>query len=233
MKESRLMHTPLRTMLSLATALCLATPLAQACPKQLPDGLSGTVVGRDLLVAGLSSHITQVESGLAVGELLNRTEKTWKDAGYDVKRNTAAGWQIVSALSDDCIASLQLAERAKAFGYFAVSKLAPGGAVTPQSLGVPVPGDAKVTSSVISDDDGRKGVTMSMTSARSMEDLSRFFAERLAAGKWTAIRSHRIDGAKSGVSTMIVNAQRERTRIEIVIWKEGQAQIVLTLAPTI
>ncbi|WP_413898867.1 hypothetical protein, partial [Rhodoferax sp.] len=88
--------------------LSVAPLLAHACPATLPAGLSGASVGQDLITNGLAMSITQVEGRETVNELLNRAEKTWTAAGFKVKRNHAAGWGIVSALSGQCLATLQL-----------------------------------------------------------------------------------------------------------------------------
>lgn len=212
-------------------SLLLAATAAYACPKQLPEGLAGVAVGQDLVTNGLAMSITQVEGRESVIDVLKRTEKTWKDAGYQVKRSNAAGWEIVSALSNTCMVTLQLISRNGAFGYLARSRTRIVNAMTPQSAGAPIPDDAKVTSSVASDDDGRKGLTLSMTSARSPDDLNRFFMEQLKESHWGAIRSQVFKYVKpQDTSSILVSAQRDRKRIEIVIWPEQETQIVMTIS---
>lgn len=73
---------------------------AHACPTKIPEGLSSTKIIDNIINNGLSMSVTQVESGLSVNDILDKTEKLWKEEGYKVKRNTALSWEIVSALTD-------------------------------------------------------------------------------------------------------------------------------------
>ncbi len=179
-------------------------------------------------------EVTQVTGNEAVNAILNRTEKNWKEEGFKVKRNSAVGWEIVSALSDKCMVTLQLMTRNGAFGYLTRSEPSTLNAITPQSLGVSIPGNAKITSSLLSDDDGREGLTMSMTSTWSLEELNKFFALQLNENKWTGISSHEMRSMNAQVINSIsVKAQRGRKQIEIVIWPEREAQIVMTISDAI
>lgn len=206
---------------------------ALACPKKIPEGLTGTSVGKNLNANGLTMDIVQVESREAAKDIIQRTEKTWKDEGYKVKRNSAAGWEIVSAMGEKCLVTLQLSSRNGAFGY--LSRGAPGKltVATPASMGAPVPGDAKVTSSVISDDDGRKGLVMSMESSRAPDDLLAFFIQQLKENKWGAIRPTVLKGKNLETKSILITAQRSRTQIDIVIWREADTQMMITISEII
>ena len=97
-------------------------------------------------------------------------------------------------------------------------------------MGVPIPGDARVTSSVASLDDGRKGLVMAMNSSRSPEALSLFFMEQLTLNKWSGVRTHRITDRKTGVRSLFINARRDTRQLQIVIRPERTAEIVLTVS---
>lgn len=175
--------------------------------------------------------ITQVESRESVNVILIRTEKAWIDEGYKVKRNNAIGWDIISAMGEKCMVTLQLSSRNGAFGYISRSTPAKLSTAIPESLGAPIPGNAKVNSTVVSDDDGREGLTMSMTSSLSLEDLNKFFALQLNDYKWTGIKSHEIRGVNGkDISSITVSAQRDRKHIDIIMWPEREVQIVMTIS---
>ncbi|UUZ55958.1 hypothetical protein LP419_11250 [Massilia sp. H-1] len=61
---------------------------------------------------------------------------------YKVKRNEASGWDVLSALSDTCMTTLQLGDRPAAFGYLAVNKLKKSVRVARGDMPVP-PGGAR------------------------------------------------------------------------------------------
>jgi hypothetical protein len=205
---------------------------AQICPGDVPAGLSAVPIGQDIVNNGLSATIIQVQGRESVERILAQTEKRWREAGLDVRRNSAVGWQILAALGDNCLTTLQLSERNGAFGYFSHSKPAKARLVA-RDFGVTLPEGAKLESSVASDDDGRKGLTLTLNSNQSLEQLRRFFQEQLSEAKWAGVRTHRMVLPKNAADGQIISAQRERVRIEIVMWKEKQTRMVLTLAPAL
>jgi hypothetical protein len=219
----------IKTSLALA-AFALSALNAYACQAKLPEGLSGDAVGSNLGSNGILMSITQVKSQQPIKEILDRTEIVWKEAHFDVKRSTAAGWEIVSGLRDKCLVTLQLSNHNGAFGYFAVGRPGSAPKVTLQSQGLDLPDAARVTSSITSDDDGRKGLTTSMTSSRSLDELRNFFMDQLREKKWGDVRSHTVAGVRSGVASLLVTAQRGRKQVEIIMWKERETQIVMTLS---
>jgi len=213
-----------------ALAMLLLVSSAFACPARLPDKLTAVGVAGNVALNGLAMSITLVEGADSADTLLRRTEKLWADNGHTPKRSTVAGWSVLSAVGGGCLATLQLIDRNGAYGYFTRSRKGNGPAITPQAMGVPIPGDATVTSSVTSDDDGRKGLVMSLNSSRSPEELSIFFMEQLTLNKWSGVRTHWIADQKTGARSLFVNARRDRKQIEIVIWPERATQIVLTVS---
>ncbi|MET3139953.1 hypothetical protein AAKU61_004336 [Undibacterium sp. GrIS 1.2] len=128
--------------LSLLTFL-LVTTRAFACPKQIPEGLNGVTVGSDVVTNGLAMTISQVQGRESVEEIMQRTQKTWIAAGYSVKRNSTLGWDVLSAMGNQCLVTLQLTKRNGAFGYLALSHKTMSSSVTPQSMGAPLPPNAK------------------------------------------------------------------------------------------
>jgi hypothetical protein len=95
-------------------------------------------------------------------------------------------------------------------------------------MGVPVPEGATVSSSVASNDDGRKGMVAVMHSPRSAEELSNFFLARLAQDRWSGTRARVIQ--RRGGAVRFVKAQRGRSQVDIVIWSGAPTQVVLTVA---
>jgi hypothetical protein len=211
-------------------ALLFAAKGTAACPAHLPDKFAAVQVADNAVLNGLAMSITQLESADSVDRLLSRTEKLWADEGHKPRRGKVAGWQVLSVAGEGCITTLQLVSRDGAFGYFTRSRKANTAAITPQSMGIPIPADAKVASSVASNDDGRKGLVMAMNSSRSPEELSMFFMEQLTLNKWSGVQTHRITDRSNKVRSLFINARRDRAQIEIVIWPERSAQIVLSVS---
>lgn len=216
--------------LSLLTCLLLSSAAAQACPKQVPPGLTAIAVGSKVVVNGLSMAINQVQGPGTAAGVLDRVEKAWKEGGYDVRRARTAGWETVSAMGDKCLVTLQLVDRKGVFGYLARSTPGTAAAPTPGAMGVVLPPDARVASSVASDDDGRKGLVVTMSSNRTLDQLNEFFMRQLGENKWSATRSHKIVNPANGSESLLVTAQRGRRQVELVMWPEGRTQIVMTIS---
>lgn len=216
--------------LSLLTYLLLSCAAARACPAQVPPGLSAIAVGSKIVVNGLSMAINQVQGPGTAAGVLDRVEKAWKEGGYEVRRGAAAGWETVSAKGNKCLVTLQLVNRKGVFGYLARSTPAIAAPLTPRSFGLAVPADAKVDSSVASDDDGRKGLVVTMSSSRSLDQLNEFFMRQLGESKWSSLRSHKIVDPANGAESLLVSAQRGRNQLELVMWPEGRTRIVMTVS---
>jgi hypothetical protein len=214
--------------MALGVLLASAGGAVCACPEKLPAGMNAVTVGESVVVNGIGMSILQVESREKVGALFARIEKEWTDAGYAVKRNQAEGWNVLSALSDKCMTTLQLVDRPAAFGYMAVNRLA-----KPFATGLPaapVPGGAKVLSTVLSDDDGRKGSTTMLSSTQSVEQLSEFYQRRLSEDKWSGVHAMGTMGTDNRYKGMSVSAQRGRERIEVVIVRDEGSKVVVNVA---
>lgn len=214
---------------------CLAPAgTAQPCPAAIPPGLSAVPVASNVASAGLGLTIRQVQGKEDFTTILDRTEQQWRAAGHAVRRDTTAGWQVLSAFGGDCLVTLQLvAQSGKgqgSFGYLSRGSKATSTlrAVTPAALGVPLPPGARLTSSVASNDDGRRGVTMALQASMPPLQLRQFFMEQLAAKGWRATRAHEFSAQQHGAGMTFVTAQRGRQQISIVIWPDGPSQIILT-----
>lgn len=208
-------------------ATALASPIATACPEKVPNGMSATSVADKVMVNGMALSILQVESREAVPAVLERLEKEWTEAGYAVRRNQAQGWNVLSALSEKCMTTLQLIDQGGSFGYLAVNRLK-----KPTSLRdpAPIPNGAKVLSTVTSEDDGRKGSTVLLESSQSVEDLVTFYKRRLADEQWGSVRASGMMGRDQRFTGASVSAQRGRERIEVVIRREAGSKVVVNLA---
>lgn len=214
-----------------ALALTLLCLNASACPQKVPSGLSATTVGEDVVVDGLPVSILLVQGREPMGELLARMEKQWIDAGYKVKRNNASGWEVLSALSDRCLTTLQLTERGGSFGYMAVNNMKKAARVSRSDM--PVPPGARIKSTVDSNDDGRRGTIMSLAASMPLMAANEFYMRRLTEEKWNGVRSNlTMDSAKQP-KYAIVSGQRGRDRIEVVIWRDTETQVVVNRAESL
>lgn len=214
----------------LAFSLSLAVPLlAAACPKQVPAGLSPTVVGEGIRVDDMSLSILMVEGPEQAVEVLDRVERGWRAEGFEVKRNSSAGWNIVSALSERCLATLQLGEKGSAKGYFAVNPLARVRADKPLA-----PPGARLQSAVSSkEDDGRRGTIAALVSSQPVDALREYYMYRLRADGWDSVRADAARNEGQGNArgkAIVVSAQRGRERIEVVLWREMETHIVVNQA---
>jgi len=215
---------------ALMLGVAVAAGSVMACPVQSPAGLSVTPVGDNVSANGQTMALIQVQGKDSAEAVLAQAEKVWKADGYDVRRTQAAGWSILSARSAQCLTTLQLVERQGAFGYLARSRKSPVQVASAPSMGVPLPPDAQVASSVASVDDGRKGVAVALSSPRSMDAMNRYFMEELGRNGWSALHSHKVRNSKSGVESVFVTGQRQREQVEIVMWRERATQVVMTVS---
>lgn len=225
------MSTPAPILLFLLGCCLAPEGTAQPCPAAIPPGLSAVPVASNVASAGLGLTIRQVQGKEDFTTILDRTEQQWRAAGHAVRRDTTAGWQVLSAFGGDCLVTLQLVAHGGkgSFGYLSRGSKASSAlrALTPASLGVPLPPGARVTSSVASNDDGRRGLTLALQASMPPPQLRQFFMQQLAAQGWRATRAHDVSSQRSAGMTF-VTAQRGRQHISIVIWPDGPSQIILT-----
>ena len=208
---------------------CCAIPPADACPQRVPAGLTPTVVGKDIRVDALNLSILKVSGAETGGAVLARVERAWRAEGYQVKRNRAAGWDIVSALGERCLSTLQLAEQGIAEGFFAVNPLTRARASKP-----PAPPGARVMSAVTSkEDDGRRGTIAALVSNQPVDALREFYMQQLRRDNWDSVRADARGTNEGRSDSVVVSAQRGRERIEVVLWREVQSHIVVNQAETL
>ena len=100
----------------------LSLGLAHACPKNPPSGLKLVPVGDDMVLNGVPLSAAQFQLQEKPEVLMSRVSESWKQAGHKFSRKTAAGWDILSSISEDCMVTLQIPEKHASFGYFAVSR---------------------------------------------------------------------------------------------------------------
>lgn len=215
-----------RLAIAVLALACHAASPAAACPRKLPSGLAPTVVGEDIRVDGLTLSILQVSGTEAGSAVLERVERAWRAEGYLVKRNRASGWDIVSALGERCLSTLQLAQQGSAQGFFAVNPL------TRARAGAPLtPPGARLLSAVSSiEDDGRRGTIAALVSQQPVDALRTYYMQRLRRDKWDSVRADARGAAEGRSDTVVVSAQRGRERIEVVLWREAHSHIVVNQA---
>jgi hypothetical protein len=219
--------------LLIAAVLLLSSSIASACQAPVPKGMTSTPVGDNVVVNGRVMAIAQVQGPDEVKAVLEGAARQWKELGHEVRLQTIPGWQVLSGKSGNCLVTLQVTSRKGTFGYLARSKKNLTASVTAGSRGVPLPGDAKVASSVASVDDGRRGLVVSMTSPSSLDELNSYFLKTFHDNKWESPRSHKVKNTASNVTTLFLNAQRGRERVEIVAWDEGSTQIMMTISDSL
>ena len=71
---------------------------------------------------------------------------------------------------------------------------------------------------------------VTLTSPSSLDQLNTYFLKTFHDNQWSAPRSHKMTNTASKVSTLFLNAQRGRERVEIVAWEQGATQIVMTIS---
>jgi hypothetical protein len=218
--------------LSWVVALTLLAALpATACPRDLPAGLRAAVVGQDVVVNGLALSMAQVSGRDTAAAVLERTATAWRAAGYDVRRSSLPGWDVLAALGDTCMTTLQLTDKGRAFGYLAIGKPAPALAQEQgQGMSAPVPPGAAVLSSVASRDDGRRGTLTALTSGQTPEQLNAYYMRRLTREHWRGVSSRLQADRSRRLLRAVVSAQRGRQRIDVVIWRAGSTHALVNLA---
>lgn len=210
---------------------CLAwlPGLAMACPRMVPVGLTPAVVAEHVEVDGMRLSILHVRGKEDAATLLARVEAGWKQDGYQVKRSHPAGWQVLSALSERCLTTLQLVDQGSTAGYFAINPLK-----RTSTVAAPLaPPGVRVLSSVRSQDDGRKGTITALESNQSMEKLIDYYLRRLQEDDWNAVRADALADRNFGLGGILLSGQRGRERIEVLMWRAGATQIVINQADTL
>ncbi|UUZ50479.1 hypothetical protein LP420_11835 [Massilia sp. B-10] len=99
-------------------------------------------MAEDVVIDNMQMSILLVHGREKKNEIMARLAKEWSDLSYKVKRNEASGWDVLSALSDTCMTTLQLGDRPAAFGYLAVNKLKKSVRVARGDMPVPPGGGA-------------------------------------------------------------------------------------------
>lgn len=208
-----------------------STLASAACVLPVPKGMKAVTVGDNVIVNGRVMAIAQVQGPDPLKDTLAAAKQQWAASGtFDVRRQSIPGWEILSAKSDDCLITLQLTSRNGSFGFLARSKKALTPTVTARSRGVPLPSDATIESSVVSEDDGRRALVVLLSSQESLDEINNHFLHAFDENKWLSPRSHKIANKRSGMTSLMLNAQRGRERVEIVAWEEGKTKIMLTIS---
>lgn len=221
----------MRSLLYLIMAASISVNAAAAnCPTKVPAGLTSTSVGDNLVVDGTNMSIVQVQGQVAAAKVMAQTQAEWVKAGYAVKRNSAAGWEILSALGHRCMVTLQLVERNGSFGYLSSNHAGRGKALTVQSARMPVPANATILSTVASDDDGRLGLTVALSTPESLERLALQLHRQLERANWRAITMQKALQTNTGARSLTMSAQRDRRRIDITAWPDGDSKVVMVVS---
>jgi hypothetical protein len=212
----------------LATGLALSLGV-QACPKTADRSLTGPGVGESMVVNGLPVQIQQVSSRDDMKTVIERVKQAWSEAGYAVKTRELAQWQIVSALSDQCLTTLQLTQSNGTVGFLAISEPAKAKdrAVVLKHLDVPLPSGAHVVSSLSAKDGPRSSTTTMITSQRSVTDLRDHFAEGLREAGYGNVCMQEIQRRGAIEKAQMVSAQRGGEIVEVVIFDhQGTAAVI-------
>ena len=196
--------------------LAAAGPTAHACPRNADPSLRGPAVGQDLVVNGLPVQIQSVSSPDPVQAVMDRVERAWKEAGHEVRRRQLGPWTIVSALSDQCLSTLQLMPRGGAVGLFAIGNPARA-RTTAVQRGIGLPPGAEVVSTVSARDGARTGVTTTLLLRGTVTEAALFFKHRLEVDGWTAVRTLGLQAPNSLQRSATVSGQRSGEVVQIAI----------------
>lgn len=214
-----------------ALALSLVAAAATACPKSPGPDLAEVDISGDMTVNGLPVQIRQVSSKANTKDVLDKLEKAWRDENFKVKRNMAGTWEVLSALSPQCMTTVQLRDEAGAIGFFAIGK--PQAAKRPAvyDIGFPLPSGAHVVSDVATRTDERPARTVVLTSNESPDTLSERIGESLKDSDWKDLRSHQVQapGGMEGQTARRITARRGEDLVSIVVWSARQTTAVVSL----
>lgn len=219
--------------LATVAAMLLSTTVALACPVKTPASLSATVVASDVITSGRTMRIEQVRSRESVEAVFAEGTRLWSEAGYKVGRTKMPGWEVLSASSANCVATLQLTNRDGTNGYLARGKKSLAAPDTAAAHGVPLPRDARVMSSVQTNDDGRRGLVITLTSSSSMDEINRFFMEGMHNNKWASLRSHKVTNPKTKITSLFLTGQRAREQVDIVAWDDNGTHVLMTIVDSL
>lgn len=214
-----------------ALTLSLLCLNAAACPQRVPAGLDASTVADGVVIDGMQLEMLLVHGREKKDAVLARVAKQWEEAGFMIKRNEAGGWDVLSALSDTCMTTLQLSDRPAAFGYMAVNRLKQVRVVARGDM--PVPPGGRVMSAVDSKDSGRRGTIMAIEASLPLLAANEFYMRRLTEEKWNGVRSRVTMDSSKQPKYAVVNAQRGRDLIEVVIWRDKETQVVINRAESL
>jgi hypothetical protein len=215
------------------TAVLALSGAAQACPKTADRSLTGPAVGDDMVINGLPVQIQQVSSRDDAKSVLERVEKSWRDGGFKVKTQLLGHWHIVSALSAQCLTTLQLMDSpvnaSGTVGFLAVGEPAKteDRAVLVKKGDLPLPSGAQVVSSLAAKDGPRNSTTTVITSPRSVTDLRDNFVRGLEQRGYGNIRLHEVQGRDSLARAQIVTGQRGGDIVQVVIFDNNGTTAVI------
>ncbi|MBV8464653.1 MAG: hypothetical protein JO218_01795 [Burkholderiales bacterium] len=201
-----------------------------ACPSE-PRELSATLVGDNILVNDHPVSIVAVHGHRSAAEQIEATVNQWRSENDRVTVNRLGQWIVAAALTQDCLATLEL-EAGKGDGYYSVSrKGAPR--VAPSGLPLRLPEGVGITSSVVTNDSGRIGYTLTLRSSLGSEDLMNAFAHALDEQHWESITGHTV--ARKGVSSTarILTARQGHRQVEVVAMSGSPTQAILNLSDTL
>jgi hypothetical protein len=212
-----------------AAVMLVGSLSVQACPRNAGTYLAGASVGQEMVVNGLPVQVQQVSSNESIDALFSRLQKEWTEAGWNVKRSTLGHWQILSALSEECLATLQLTKGDRTEGLFAIGRPHKGKdrvAVVRQS-GIELPSGAHVVSAVSTVDGPRESATIVLTSQRSLASLRDHFVQVLQDGGYGDIRASQVRPRGSLQGAHLVSGQRGNDVVQIVIFDSGGTTVIL------
>jgi hypothetical protein len=213
----------IRFSFALAAVTLVGAFSAQACPRNSGPSFAGAPVGQEMVVNGLPVQIQQVSSSESIDTLLSRLQKEWTEAGWLVKRIKLGHWQILSALSEECHATLQLTKGHRTEGLFAIGHPHKGKdrATVVRQSGIELPTGAHVVSALSALDGPRESTTIVLTSRRSSVSLRDHFVQVLQDGGYGDVRMGQVRPRGSLQGAHLVSGQRGNDVVQIIIFDSG------------
>ena len=210
--------------------ICLtASTLAVACPKSPGADLAEVEVSNDMTVNGLPVQIRQVSSKVNTKDVLDRLEKAWRDENFQVKRNTVGTWEVLSALSPQCLTTVQLHDETGAIGFFAIGRPLVAKRAALYDVGFPLPSGVHVVSDVATRTDERPARTLVLTSNESADSLSERIGRSLNDSGWRDLKSHQVKAPGSGDVARRISARRGEDLLSVVVRSAQQTTAVVSI----
>ncbi len=207
---------------------------AATCDVKKNEVAAGAWIAPEVTANKLPLSIMEVKSNQPMKLLLDEFVEKWKKEGAKTRQYDAAGWKVAGALYGDCFYTLQLIEDAtkgaKSYGYLSASKLNQMSKSYDKFKNLPVLAGAEVVSDVESNDSGKLGRTIVLTSTTSPLKVNDYYVTQLYKEGWgfSANQTQMLDKSNS---VHLIVAKKAGVEVDMVI-AEAEGKTVITAVMT-